>query len=180
MIARTNQYLTFRLDDEVYALDVGNAREIVDTPRLTQMPNSPGWIRGVMNLRGSVVPVIDLKQKFGMGVTATTRDSCVLLVEFMLEEELFLIGLVVDSVLEVFELAPGSIEAPPKFGARYSHGYLRGMGRRDDRVFMILEADKAFADTSPAFDTEPDLQQPDTELSQPTPIQEEGSHAVAQ
>ena len=148
MIVFTHQYVTFRLDDETYALDVGNAREIVEAPRLTRMPNAPAWIRGVMNLRGSVVPVIDLKQKFDMGTTEITRHSCVLLVEFMLNEEPFVIGVLVDAVLEVFELAPETIEPPPKFGARYSQKYLRGMGRRNNRVFVILDADKVFSDTN--------------------------------
>ena len=85
MIDKTNQYVTFLLDDEIYALDVAHAREIVEVPRLTRMPNAPDWIRGVMNLRGSIVPVIDLKQKFDMGATVISGRSCVLLVEFDFE-----------------------------------------------------------------------------------------------
>lgn len=158
MIVATNQYVTFRLDDETYALDVGNAREIVEAPRLTRMPNAPSWIRGVMNLRGSVVPVIDLKQKFEMGVTELTSHSCVLLVEFIFEQQPFVIGVLVDAVLEVFELAPEAIEPPPKFGARYSKRYLRGMSRRSERVFLILNADRVFSDT--ALKLEADAEEP--------------------
>lgn len=179
MIASTNQYVTFRLDDETYALDVGNAREIVEAPRLTRMPNAPSWIRGVMNLRGSVVPVIDLKQKFDMGVTELTRLSCVLLVEFMLDQEPFVIGVLVDAVLEVFELPPETIEPPPKFGARYSRQYLRGMGRRNDRVFVILDADKVFSDTGLAFEPEAE-DQSDDPVSEERLAAEEVRDAVVQ
>jgi purine-binding chemotaxis protein CheW len=146
MIVLTNQYVTFKLDDEIYALDVAHAREIVGVPRLTRMPKAPAWIRGVINLRGSVVPVIDLKHKFEMGATEIGPDSCVLIVEFMFEDAIFVIGVLVDAVLAVFELAPSEVEAPPKFGARYSRKYLKGVGRLDGRVFMILEADEVFSD----------------------------------
>lgn len=146
MIVATNQYVTFKLDDEIYALDVAHAREIVEVPRLTRMPNSPDWIRGVINLRGAVVPVIDLKHKFSMGTTELTQRSCVLLVEFEFDEGLFVIGVLVDAVLAVFELPSEAIEPPPKFGARYARKYLRGVGRHDGNVFMILEANEVFAD----------------------------------
>lgn len=153
MITATHQYVTFQLDDEVYALDVAHAREIVEVPRLTRMPNAPDWIRGVINLRGSVVPVIDLKHKFGMGSTELTKRSCVLLVEFEFEDALFVIGVLVDAVLAVFELSPDTIEEPPKFGARYSRKYLKGIGRHQERVFMILEANEVFADVELEVDT---------------------------
>lgn len=153
MIVPTNQYVTFRLDEEIYALDVAHAREIVELPRLTRMPSAPGWIRGVMNLRGSVVPVIDLKQKFAMGSTTITRDCCVLVVEFSFEDALFVIGVLVDAVLAVFELAPDQVEPPPKFGARYSRKYVKGTGRREQQMFLILEANEVFADVEPQLDS---------------------------
>ena len=146
MIDKTNQYVTFLLDDEIYALDVAHAREIVEVPRLTRMPNAPDWIRGVMNLRGSIVPVIDLKQKFDMGATIITHRSCVLLVEFEFEGSTFTIGVLVDAVVSVFELSPEQVEPPPRYGARYSRKYLQGAGRQDGRVFLILEANEVFAD----------------------------------
>lgn len=147
MITATNQYVTFRLYGEVYAIDVGNAREIVGVPRLTRMPGTPGWVRGVMNLRGSVVPVVDLKHKFGMGPTEVTKDACILVVEFQMDDQANVIGLLVDAVVEVFELAPESIEEPPKFGTRYSPRYVKGMGRRGDVVFVVLDADKVLSES---------------------------------
>jgi purine-binding chemotaxis protein CheW len=147
MINATNQYVTFRLDGEVYAIDVGNAREIVGVPRLTRMPSTPSWIRGVMNLRGSVVPVIDLKHKFEMGRTEVTKDACILVVEFRIDDQLYVVGFLVDAVVEVFELAPTAIEEPPRFGASYSPPYVKGMGRRGDVVFVVLDADKVLSDS---------------------------------
>jgi purine-binding chemotaxis protein CheW len=147
MITATNQYLTFRLNGEVYAIDVGNAREIVGVPRLTRMPGTPSWIRGVMNLRGSVVPVVDLKHKFDMGQTEVTKDACILVVEFQVDGQPYVIGLLVDAVVEVFELNPDAIEEPPRFGTRYSPRYIKGMGRRGDVVFVVLDADKVLSES---------------------------------
>jgi purine-binding chemotaxis protein CheW len=145
MITATNQYVTFRLDSEIYAIDVGNAREIVGVPRLTRMPSTPAWIRGVMNLRGSVVPVVDMKHKFGMGRTEVTKDACILVVEFQVDEQPYVVGFLVDAVVEVFELAPSAIEEPPRFGTLHSPRYVKGMGRRGDIVFVVLDADKVLS-----------------------------------
>jgi purine-binding chemotaxis protein CheW len=143
----TRQYVTFKLGEEVYALDVANAREVAELTSLTPMPKAPNWVRGVLNLRGTVVPVVDLKRKFDMGETKLERGSSVLIVEFSLEVERYVIGVLCDVALEVFEYADKDIEAPPKFGARYSRSYLRGMGRREQYLFAILVAEKVFADT---------------------------------
>lgn len=128
MIVPVNQYVSFRLGEETYALDVSHAKEIVEAPRLTPMPHAPPWIRGVMNLRGSVVPVVDLKRKFVMGATELGAHTCVLLIEFESESSQFLIAVLVDAVLE---LSPSELEPPPAFGARYSRKYLKGVGRRE-------------------------------------------------
>lgn len=143
----TSQYLTFRIGDESYGLDVANAREIVEGPSLTPMPKAPPWVRGVLNLRGSIVPVLDLKRKFEMGETEIGPHSVVVIVEFELEGEEFVVGMLADRALEVFEYEPKDIEAPPKFGARYAKSYLRGVGRRAGYLFVILAAEKVFADT---------------------------------
>jgi purine-binding chemotaxis protein CheW len=139
-------YVIFRLGEEAYALDVVNAREIVEVTTFTLIPNAPAWIRGVVNLRGSVAPVIDLKLKLNIGKTATTPGSCVLIVEFATKGDEYVVGLMADRVLDVLELADTAIEAPPKFGARFSRGYLRGLGRRGDLLFMILDARNVFSD----------------------------------
>jgi purine-binding chemotaxis protein CheW len=147
-VSSINHYVVFGLGDEVYALDVVNAREIVGVPPLTPIPSAPEWIRGVINLRGSVVPVIDLKSKFGMGRTDGTPSSCVLIVEFSADGEDFVVGVLADRVLEVLEVADSAIEPPPKFGARFSRAYLRGLGRKGDLLFVILDAGKVFSDVN--------------------------------
>ncbi len=143
-ITKTNQYLTFRLGHEVYALDVGNAREIVERTLITRIPKTPVWIRGVINLRGTVVPVLDLKLKFGMGATTETVDTCVILVESILDGEVFFVGLLADGVQEVFELEASKIEPPPRFGSKVAMQYVRGMGRRGDQLFIVLDAERLF------------------------------------
>ena len=156
MIAQMNQYVSFRLAEETYALDVSHAKEIVEAPRLTPMPHAPAWIRGVMNLRGSVVPVVDLKRKFAMGTTELGAHTCVLLVEFASESSQFLIAVLVDAVLAVFELSPSELEPPPAFGARYSRKYLKGVGRREGAMFMVLDANEVFADVEPELGEAPE------------------------
>lgn len=144
-LGRTNQYLTFKLGPEVYALDVASARQIVEFTLITQIPGTPPWVRGVINLRGTVVPVLDLKMKFDLGTTERTVNTCVIIVEFTVDDEVFVVGMLTDSVQEVFELDAGQIEPPPKFGTRVSTEYVRGMGRRDDNLFIILDPQRIFA-----------------------------------
>jgi purine-binding chemotaxis protein CheW len=143
-----NHYVVFRLGEEVYALDVINAREILEVPVLTPIPSVPEWIRGVVNLRGSVVPVVDVKLKFNMGRTEQTRSSCVLIVEFSTDVDDFVVGVLTEQVLEVLELPEEAIEPPPKFGARFSRAYLRGVGRKGNLLFVILDAGKVFSDVN--------------------------------
>jgi purine-binding chemotaxis protein CheW len=140
------QYLTFRIDQEVYAIDVVNAREVIEVATLTPMPKAPAWIRGVVNLRGSVLPVLDLRCKFSLGETRLAKRASVVVVELPLDDGALQVGVLVDSALEVFEYPDSQIEPPPKFGARFSRSYLRGVGRRDKYLFFILEAAKVFSD----------------------------------
>ncbi|HET9932683.1 MAG TPA: chemotaxis protein CheW [Polyangiaceae bacterium] len=172
MIVPTNQYVSFRLAAETYAIDVSHAKEIVEAPRITALPHSPPWIRGVMNLRGSVVPVVDLKSKFAMGTTELTAHTCALLVEFEAEEGRFLIAVLVDAVLAVFELLANELESAPAFGARYSRKYLKGVGRREGVLFMVLDANEVFADVEPELGDAPaenDEREPAPPLSGPRP-----------
>lgn len=145
LATQTNQYLTFKLGPEVYALDVGSARQIVEFSLITQIPKTPPWIRGVINLRGTVVPVLDLKLKFELGVTERTVNTCVIIVEVPSEGDTLVVGVLTDAVQEVFELEASRIEPPPRFGVRVSTEYLRGMGRRGDELFIILDPMKIFS-----------------------------------
>ena len=113
-IKMTSQYLTFRLEDEVFAIDVSQAREVLEFSTITKVPRSPDFMRGVINLRGSVVPVVDLRIKFGMSMTERTINSRIVVMEIALDGEKIVVGALADSVHEVLELDPNQIEPPPR------------------------------------------------------------------
>ncbi|OPY59946.1 MAG: Chemotaxis protein CheW [Syntrophorhabdaceae bacterium PtaU1.Bin034] len=141
----TEQYLTFKLEDEVYAVEVAKVREILDYTPITKVPRTPDFMRGVINVRGSVVPVLDLRLKFGMTLTEKSVDTCIIVLEITLEEETAILGALADSVQEVIDLEPGQIEPAPRIGGRINTEFIRGMGKRDGRFIMILDIDKVFS-----------------------------------
>lgn len=145
-VEQTTQYLTFRLGEEVFALDIAQVREVLDYPRITRVPRMPAFISGVINLRGSVVPVVDLRLKFGMPATKRTVNSCVIIVEIDCGDERTVLGALADSVQEVIDLEPGQIEPSPRIGASLRTEFIRGMGKRDDHFVIILDADRIFSD----------------------------------
>lgn len=144
-IAEATQYLTFKLDEEVFALDVAKVREILDFTDITKVPQTPDFMRGVINLRGSVVPVIDMRLKFGMSRTEKTVDTCIVVVEVTTEGETTVLGALADSVQEVIELEPSQIEPAPRIGTKLRTDFIRGMGKHDGRFIMILDIDKVFS-----------------------------------
>jgi len=141
----TRQYLTFRVGSEIFGIDVANVREILEFNSVTRVPGSPGYMRGVINLRGSVVPVVDMSLKFGMSTTERTIDTCIVVVEVSYEGEDVIIGALVDSVQEVFELEANQIEPAPKIGTHLRTEFIKGMGKRDESFIIILDIDKAFS-----------------------------------
>jgi len=145
-ISETVQYLTFKLDEEIFALDVAKVREILEFTSITKVPQTPEFMRGVINLRGSVVPVIDMRLKFGMSATEQTINTCIIVVEVRMEDETIVLGALADSVQEVVELEPEQIEAAPHIGTRLNTDFIRGMGKLDNRFIMILDIDKVFSD----------------------------------
>ncbi len=144
-ITETKQYLTFQLGDEVFGIDVSHVREILEFTRVTRVPGMPDYMRGVINLRGNVVPVLDMGLKFGLSATEKTVNTCVVVMEVLFEDENTVIGALVDSVQEVFELEPEQIEAPPRIGAHLDTEFIKGMGKREDRFVMLLDIDKLFS-----------------------------------
>jgi purine-binding chemotaxis protein CheW len=144
-ITETTQYLTFKLGDEIFALDVAKVREILDFTTVTKVPRTPDFMRGVINLRGSVVPVVDMRLKFGMSATEKTVNTCIVVVEVGLEGETIILGALADSVQEVIELEPDQIEPAPKIGTKLRTDFIRGMGKSDSRFIMILDIDKVFS-----------------------------------
>lgn len=145
-ITETRQYLTFQLGDEMYGLDVSHVREILEFATVTKVPGTPEYMRGVINLRGSVVPVLDMRQKFGLDRTEKTIDTCIVVVEVSLDGEKMVIGALVDCVNEVLELEPGQIAPPPTFGRRVSTDFIKGMGKKDDGFVIILDIDEVFSE----------------------------------
>lgn len=143
-ISEPTQYLTFRLQEEVYAVDVANIREILDFTTVTKVPRTPDFMRGVINLRGSVVPVIDMKLKFGLSETEKTVNTCIIVMELSIDGETVVIGSLADAVQEVLELEPDQIEPAPKIGARLRTEFIRGMGKHNDQFIMILDIDRIF------------------------------------
>jgi purine-binding chemotaxis protein CheW len=155
-ITKTRQYLTFTLGDEHFALDVANVREILEFTSVTKVPQTPEFMRGVINLRGSVVPVMDMRLKFGMSITEKAVDTCVIVAEVSLESETTVLGVLVDSVQEVFELEPEQIEPAPRIGTKLRTEFIRGMGKRDDQFIIILDVDKVFSSEELAISNQSD------------------------
>lgn len=144
-IRETRQYLTFKLAQEVFAVDVEKVREILELTTITKVPKTPEYMRGVINLRGSVVPVMDLRLKFGMPASERTVDTCIVVVEVLHENDVMVIGALADSVQEVFELEPEQIEPPPQLGINMNADLISGMGKKEGGFIMILNIDKTFA-----------------------------------
>ncbi|MFY9399563.1 MAG: chemotaxis protein CheW [Desulfomonilia bacterium] len=144
-ITETTQYLSFRLDEEEFALEIARVREVLDFTRITKVPQSPPFMRGVINLRGTVVPVVDLKDKFGIGITDKTVNTRIIICEINVDGDMTTLGALADSVHEVMEIEPEHIEPAPKIGTRLNTEFLRGMGKRDEEFIMILDIDKVFS-----------------------------------
>jgi len=156
-IADIRQYLTFQLGNEVFGIDVFNVREILEFTSVTKVPKTPDFMRGVINLRGSVVPVLDMRLKFGLTETEKTIDTCIIVVEVGFGSENIIIGALVDSVQEVFELDPNSIEPAPRIGSQLRTEFIRGMGKKDDRFIIILDMERLFSPEEITGLTGPDL-----------------------
>ena len=144
-VEQVSQYLTFRLGEEVFALEISQVREVLDYTPVTRVPRMPAFMRGVINLRGSVVPVVDLRLKFGMAATERTVNTCIIIAEVVVGGERTQLGALADSVQEVIDLEPGQIEPAPRIGTSLDAAFIRGMGKRDERFVIILDIDKVFS-----------------------------------
>ncbi len=143
-INKISQYLTFRVGDEVFALDVFQVREVLDLITITKVPRSPEFMRGVINVRGSIVPVVDLRLKFGLSKTENSMDTRIIVMDLFLDGENTIIGALADSVHEVMELDLSQIEPPPKIGMRWRTEFIRGIGKHDGQFIIILDIDRVF------------------------------------
>lgn len=139
------QYLTFMLGGEMFAIGILGIKEIIEYGQLTAVPMMPGFIRGVINLRGAVVPVVDLSARFGRQSSDITRRTCIVILEVESEGEKQDVGVVVDSVSEVLAIPAGEIEPPPSFGAKIRADFISGMGKVGGKFVIILNADRVLS-----------------------------------
>lgn len=139
------QYLTFMLGGEVFAIGILAIKEIIEYGNLTEVPMMPAYIRGVINLRGSVVPVVDLSARFGRKNTELTRRTCIVIIEVAFNQEKQVIGVVVDAVNEVLEIQGEQIEPPPAFGAKIRTDFIRGMGKVEGKFVIILNVNNVLS-----------------------------------
>jgi purine-binding chemotaxis protein CheW len=139
------QYLTFLLGGEMFAVAILNVKEIIEFGSLTTIPMMPGFIRGVINLRGAVVPVIDLSCRFGNEPSKVARRTCIVIIELQEGDQKHDIGVMVDAVSEVLEIAPTEIEPPPAFGARIRADFINGMGKINGKFVIILNVGKVLS-----------------------------------
>ena len=145
LLDKEGKYLTFALANEEYGLEILKVREIIGYMEITAVPQTPHHVKGVINLRGQVIPVIDLRAKFGMETAEITEESCIIVVEIAQGERTFSTGIVVDHVQEVLDIAGGDIEDAPQFGSSVSTDFILGMGKIADTVKILLDIDKVLA-----------------------------------
>jgi purine-binding chemotaxis protein CheW len=138
------QYLSFTLAEETFAVNISRVREVLEFTSVTFVPKMPDFMRGVINLRGSVVPVVDLRLQLGMSRTEKALNTCIIIAEASVNAETTVIGALADSVQEVFELDPAQIEHTPKIGTQLRTEYLSGMGKKDEKFVLLLDFDRIF------------------------------------
>ncbi len=144
-IEATKSFLSFKLAEEHFAIEVMKIMEILEVPKITKVPHAPDFLKGVVNLRGGVLPVIDARTKFGMQSIDMTVDTCILVLSIELNEETITVGALVDSVSEVFEMEEKHIQPSPSIGSKYNADFIQGMIKEKDQFMMLLDIDKVFS-----------------------------------
>ena len=144
-ITETAQYITFKLGDELFAINVAQVREVLEVSQITKVPTAPDYMRGVVNVRGKAIPVVDLRLKFGLPATPDTVHTRIVVIELELDGETTVLGGIADSVHEVIELEPGQINPPPRIAMRWRTDLIRGMGRRGEQFIIVLDIQQVFA-----------------------------------
>jgi purine-binding chemotaxis protein CheW len=146
-ITQPAQYITFRLGDELFAVNVAQVREVLDLTQITKVPTAPSYMRGVVNVRGSAIPVVDLRLRFGLPPAPETVNTRILVLELDIEGESAVIGGVADSVDEVIELDPSQINPPPTIAMKWRSEFIQGMGKRGDEFIIMLDINAVFSDS---------------------------------
>ena len=144
-LGRAGKYLTFELGGEVYGLAILKVQEIIGIMTVTRVPRTPDFVRGVINLRGKVIPVIDLRIKFGLAGTEDTERTCIIVVQVESKDAQVIMGIIVDEVSEVLDITAEQIEPAPAFGSEIDTNFIMGMGKIDKKVVMLLDVDKVLS-----------------------------------
>lgn len=142
--SNVKQFVTFRLSEDLFGIEVTRTREILGATQVTRVPQTPGYMLGVINLRSQVVPVIDMRMRLEVPVEEDTRDTCILVVEVEVEGETVVIGLKADAVCEVLDLPPERIEPPPRLGTRLRTEFIQGMGQVGEAFLILLDINRVF------------------------------------
>jgi len=145
MINETRQYMTFKLGDELFAIDVAQVREVLEVSHITKVPTAPAHMRGVVNVRGQATPVVDLRLRFGLPPGLSTVHTRIIVMELQLDGEATVLGGIADSVHEVIELEPANIDPPPRIAMRWRADFIQGMGKRGDDFIIILDVNAVFS-----------------------------------
>jgi purine-binding chemotaxis protein CheW len=145
IVEKEGKYLTFALGPEEYGLEILKVREIIGYMEITAVPQTPQYVKGVINLRGQVIPVIDLRTNFGMNTAEVTEETCIIVVEISNSSRKFNTGIVVDRVQEVLDIAGEDIEGTPEFGSAVNTDFILGMGKIGDSVKILLDIDRVLA-----------------------------------
>jgi purine-binding chemotaxis protein CheW len=140
-----SQYLTFAVADERLAMSIDAVKEIIETPQVTRVPMTPDYIRGVINLRGNVVPVIDLGARLGRGPIVLTKRSCIVLVEVKADDDRHILGMLVDEVRNILDIPREDVKPPPEFGSEIRTDFIEAMGRIEDVFVIILNVDRVLS-----------------------------------
>lgn len=142
---KTNQYLTFHLNGEVFGIETSRVSEVLDYVDITPVPQTNDFRKGVINLRGSIVPVVDMHSKFNLSPAERTVDSCIIIMNILLDGKSVSLGALADSVREVVDLASEDIEAAPRMGTKLDSSFIRGMGKHNEEFIILLNIDAIFS-----------------------------------
>jgi purine-binding chemotaxis protein CheW len=141
----TNSYLTFKIGNEIFATNVSNVHNILEMQRITEIPDAPDYFKGVINLRGTVLPVTDLHIKFNMPALEFTKNTCIIVTDVLIENDTISIGILVDGVSEVMEITENQILPPPSIGAKYKSKFIHGMVQSEEQFILLINIDTIFS-----------------------------------
>ena len=144
-VISSRQYVTFSLGKELFGVEVSRTKEILSLTPVTKVPQTPEYLLGVINLRGQVVPLVDMRLKLGMPANAETEDTCIIVVEVQVDGETITVGALADAVREVLEIRTDQIEPPPKLGTRLKTEFITGMGKVNEQFLILLNIDRVFS-----------------------------------